>query len=62
MTNLLPHASFATHRDNITMQPRFSRTTWLGEVNKMKAVYGAHISDDAGAENYGLPVFYQRKT
>ena len=30
----------------ITMQPRFSRTTWLGEVNKMKAVYGAHISDD----------------
>jgi len=29
----------------ITMQPRFSKTTWLGEVNKMKAVYGAHISD-----------------
>jgi len=28
----------------ITMQPRFSRTTWLGEVNKMKDVYGAHIS------------------
>src|SRR6266478_1712061 len=30
----------------ITMQPRFSRNTWLGEVNKMKNVYGAHISDD----------------
>jgi hypothetical protein len=30
----------------ITMQPRFSRATWLSEVNKMKDVYGAHISDD----------------
>jgi mono/diheme cytochrome c family protein len=30
----------------IRMQPRFSRTTWLGEVNKMKDVYGAHISDE----------------
>jgi mono/diheme cytochrome c family protein len=30
----------------ITMQPRFSRTTWLGEVQKMKDVYGAHISDE----------------
>jgi mono/diheme cytochrome c family protein len=30
----------------ITMQPRFSRTTWLNEVNKMKDVYGAHISDE----------------
>jgi mono/diheme cytochrome c family protein len=30
----------------VTMQPRFSRTTWLSEVNKMKNVYGAHISDD----------------
>ena len=30
----------------ITMQPRFSQTTWLGEVNKMKDVYGAHISDE----------------
>jgi mono/diheme cytochrome c family protein len=30
----------------ITMQPRFSRTTWLGEINKMKDVYGAHISDE----------------
>jgi hypothetical protein len=30
----------------ITMQPRFSRTTWLSEVNKMKDVYGAHISNE----------------
>src|SRR5438128_4283434 len=30
----------------ITMQPRFSRTTWLSEVKKMKDVYGAHISED----------------
>jgi mono/diheme cytochrome c family protein len=30
----------------ITMQPRFSRTEWLGEVNKMKNTYGAHISDE----------------
>jgi len=29
----------------ITMQPRFTRSAWLGEVNKMKDVYGAHISD-----------------
>jgi mono/diheme cytochrome c family protein len=30
----------------ITMQPRFSRRTWLSEVDKMKNVYGAHISDE----------------
>src|SRR4029077_1676705 len=30
----------------ITMQPRFSRTAWLSEVEKMKDVYGAHISDE----------------
>jgi sulfite dehydrogenase (cytochrome) subunit B len=30
----------------ITMQPQFSRATWLSEVNKMKDVYGAHISDE----------------
>jgi len=30
----------------ITMQPRFSRSTWLSEVNKMKDTYGAHISDE----------------
>jgi uncharacterized protein (DUF697 family) len=28
------------------MQPRFSRSTWLSEVKKMKDVYGAHISDE----------------
>ena len=30
----------------ITMQPRFSRSTWLSEVKKMKDVYGAHISGE----------------
>jgi len=30
----------------ITLQPRFSRTTWMDEVHKMKDVYGAHITDD----------------
>jgi mono/diheme cytochrome c family protein len=30
----------------ITMQPRFSRSTWLSEVKKMKDTYGAHISDE----------------
>ena len=34
----------------ITMQPRFSRATWLSEVNKMKDVYGAHISDEQVAK------------
>src|SRR5438128_12353302 len=29
----------------ITSQPPFSRAVWLSEVNKMKDVYGAHISD-----------------
>jgi mono/diheme cytochrome c family protein len=29
----------------ITMQPRFSRATWLSEVDKMKDTYGAHITD-----------------
>jgi mono/diheme cytochrome c family protein len=30
----------------ITMQPQFSRSTWLSEVKKMQEVYGAHISDE----------------
>lgn len=34
----------------ITMQPQFSRSTWLSEVKKMKDVYGAHISDEQVAE------------
>jgi mono/diheme cytochrome c family protein len=29
----------------ITMQPPFTRSAWLGEINKMKDVYGGHISD-----------------
>jgi mono/diheme cytochrome c family protein len=28
----------------ITLQPPFTRSAWLGEVDKMKDVYGAHIS------------------
>jgi len=27
------------------MQPPLTRSAWLGEVNKMKDLYGAHISD-----------------
>jgi len=34
----------------ITMQPQFSRSTWLSEVKKMKDVYGAHISDEQALE------------
>jgi mono/diheme cytochrome c family protein len=34
----------------ITMQPRFSRTTWLNEVKKMKDTYGAHISDEQAVQ------------
>lgn len=34
----------------ITMQPRFSRTTWLSEVKKMKDAYGAHISDEQAVQ------------
>jgi mono/diheme cytochrome c family protein len=34
----------------ITMQPRFSRATWLSEVKKMKDVYGAHISDEQAVQ------------
>src|SRR3981081_2526816 len=30
----------------VTMQPRVSRTVWMGEVSKMKDVYGAHISNE----------------
>jgi len=33
----------------ITMQPMFSRSRWHSEVNKMKNVYGAHISDSQAA-------------
>ena len=30
----------------ITMQPQFSKATWLSEVKKMQDTYGAHISDE----------------
>jgi len=32
--------------DYITMQPRFSRTVWTAEVNKMIKVMGAPIKED----------------
>lgn len=41
----------------ITMQPRFSRSTWLSEVKKMKDIYGAHISDDQAARITDYLVF-----
>lgn len=41
----------------ITMQPRFSRSTWLSEVKKMKDVYGAHISDEQVASIADYLVF-----
>ena len=45
----------------ITMQPRFSRSTWLSEVNKMKNVYGAHISDEQVAKITDYLVFINGK-
>src|ERR1700716_4728701 len=41
----------------ITMQPPFSRTAWLSEVNKMKDSYGAHITDEQVLEITGYLVF-----
>src|SRR5258706_15352530 len=31
---------------DISSHPRFSRTTCFGDANKLKAAYGAHMSDD----------------
>jgi mono/diheme cytochrome c family protein len=45
----------------ITMQPRFSRATWLSEVKKMKDVYGAHISDDQALKITDYLVFINGK-
>ena len=45
----------------ITMQPRFSRSTWLSEVQKMKDVYGGHISDDQAARIADYLVFINGK-
>jgi hypothetical protein len=39
------------------MQPPFSRTAWLSEVNKMKDTYGAHISDEQVREITDYLVF-----
>src|SRR5437588_12790249 len=46
----------------ITMQPRFSRNTWLGEVNKMKDVYGALITDEQAPRGTEYLVTINRKT
>lgn len=46
----------------ITMQPRFSRSTWLSEVQKMKDVYGAHISDEQAAKITDYLVFINGKS
>src|ERR1700680_5119107 len=40
----------------VTMQPQFSRTTWLGEVNKMKDVYGEHMCGDEVIKIEEFPV------
>jgi sulfite dehydrogenase (cytochrome) subunit B len=45
----------------ITMQPRFSRSTWLSEVKKMKDVYGAHISDEQATKITDYLVFINGK-
>jgi mono/diheme cytochrome c family protein len=45
----------------ITMQPRFSRSTWLSEVKKMKDVYGAHISDEQVGKITNYLVFLNGK-
>ena len=46
----------------ITMQPRFTRSAWIGEVNKMKDVYGAHISDQTVPEITDYLVFVDGKS
>jgi len=45
----------------ITMQPGFSRSTWLSEVNKMKDNYGAHISAEQVAKIADYLVFVNGK-
>lgn len=45
----------------VTMQPRFSRSTWLSEVKKMKDVYGAHISDEQVASIADYLIFINGK-
>src|SRR5260370_13058302 len=46
----------------ITMQPRFTRSAWLGEVKKMKDTYGAHISDQQVSQITDYVVFLDGKS
>jgi hypothetical protein len=44
------------------MQPRFTRSAWLGEVKKMKDTYGAHISDQQVSQITDYVVFLDGKS
>jgi mono/diheme cytochrome c family protein len=46
----------------ITMQPRFTRSAWLGLVKKMKDAYGAHISDQQVPQITDYLVFIDGKS
>src|SRR6266403_4918131 len=46
----------------ITLQPRFTRSAWLGLVKKMKDAYGAHISDQTVPEITDYLVFLDGKS
>ena len=46
----------------ITMQPRFTRSAWLGLVKKMKDTYGAHISDQQVPQLTDYLVFLDGKS
>lgn len=46
----------------ITMQPRFTRSAWLGLVKKMKDSYGAHITDQEVAPITDYLVFLDGKS
>jgi hypothetical protein len=44
------------------MQPRFTRSAWLGLVKKMKDTYGAHISDQQVQQITDYVVFLDGKS
>jgi mono/diheme cytochrome c family protein len=46
----------------VTMQPRFTRSAWLGSVKKMKDTYGAHISDQQVQQITDYVVFLDGKS
>jgi hypothetical protein len=43
------------------MQPPFTRSAWLGEVQKMKDTYGGHISDQEVPQIVDYLVFLNGK-